>query len=166
MAPVDWNINCHPTIMPFSAHMQMRRSSIDKDWIGREANKVLDCLKKGLDPYDVADMLERWKDKHLPPQKKIVPLCYDWPFIYSFLFDWLGGETMGYLFQTKVRDVLVTANYLNDRADYKMLGLPYPKPEDFTYLAQTCEADYKKTMDIKKECLAVIKIYNHQLKQV
>lgn len=164
LAPLDWDLKCHKTILPFSANMQLRRRSIDKDWVGMEKTKIIESLKKGLDPYDVADMLEAWHDKYLPTNKKIVPLCYDWPFIYKFMDDWLGSETMDYLFQTKVRDVLITANFLNDRADFKMLGLPYPKPEDFTYLAQTCDGDYKRTMDIKKECLALIQIYNHQLK--
>lgn len=164
LAPLDWTLQTHKSILPFMAHMEMRRSGMDKDWIGREKIKIIESLKKGIDPYRVADTLEAWKDKFIGQTKRIVPLCYNWPFIRPFLEDWLGIETTKYIFQDKVRDLLVIANYLNDRADTKLMGLPYPKPEDFTYLAQTCDADYKQTMDCGKECLALIKMYDHMLR--
>lgn len=164
LAPLDWTLSTSKTILPFNAHMTMRRNSIDKDWVGRDKTKIIQSLKKGVDAYDVVDALEAWKEKNIKAGKRIVPLCYDWPFIKPFLVDWMGPQTVEYLFQPKVRDLIVIANYLNDRADIRLVGLPYPKPEDFQYLAQTCDTDYKNSMDCAKECLAIIKMYNHMLR--
>ena len=163
-APLDWNLNVHSKIRPFCANMQLRRGGIDKDFIKGDKQRIVESLKKGIDAYQVLDMWEEWKEQNVTPkEKRIVPLVYNWPNIRDYLIDWMGTETFKYMFQEKVRDILVIANYLDDKADSAMVGLPYPKPEDFIYVCNCCHVDFKWSMDIKKEALAVVGCYKNML---
>jgi len=86
--------------------------------------------ENAVDPYSAADTFEQWFDSlQLGRNKTLYTLTYDHGFVKPFLIDWLGTKTYDYIFDYRVRDVLGTTLFMNDRADISNTQIPYPKTE-------------------------------------
>jgi DNA polymerase III epsilon subunit-like protein len=120
-------------------------------------------MTNGLDYFTSADLFEAWFLKlGLPFRKKIIPLGQNYVFDRDFIIDWLGYETYSQFFAYDYRDTLVTAHYLNDKADAYNEMCPFPKA-NLKYLASQLKVSYEGAHDALHDCLITAKIYKAML---
>jgi hypothetical protein len=112
-----------------------RSNQYDRWKISKEA--YLDLLRDGLPAHYLVDCLDEWFHGVLamPERKRIYPVAYNWPYIYSFLLTWLGWQTCHDYFDERFRDLLSMSLTINDMADLRMDHIPYPD-NSFSYVCR------------------------------
>lgn len=151
--PIDSNLEMHKEILLFD--MQMK--PLDRDAIERGAGKPLydadryaRVLLQGYENEDVADKFYEWfKQIGLKPGKKIMPVCHDWFEQGSTLKNWLGIDVFDRIFDNRVRDVQLIANFINDNYDARAEPVPYSKT-DFRWIAK---AHYVESHEARRNAL-------------
>lgn len=131
VVPIDSQLDPMKDIVPFVCLIQPKDRYPDS-WT-EEAYKVHGIsrehlMKHGVGPWRAADTFEEWfKRLNIAPEKKIVPLGFNYPFDKNFIFDWLGPKTHQLLFGHRYRDVMPVVNYLNDLAAMELRPAPFPQ---------------------------------------
>lgn len=163
ICPMDHRlyVDPDPRMRPFIINLRPRRFCFDSEYI--KENKYNEIIQHGVDPFDAIDALVKWFEYiRLRQNKKIMPLAFNWPFVSSFLKDWLMAD-FDYIFDHQYRDLLSFATLLNDRNIYNLMqSVPYPKTR-LSYLASQCKIDYNKNYDIMRQAIAIMKVYKHML---
>ena len=163
VVPLDEQFRVHRDILPFTAMMKKRRHNINKEFLGHDYGKIEDILRKGLDPYFVADALLEWFDRYKKRfNKKIMVLAYNWALIRAFLIDWLGLETFEIIFDYRYRDIMSASIYLNDRAYWHSEDYPFPK-HNLVDICNRQHVDYHKKYDVMQQSMAIAEAYKKML---
>lgn len=90
--------------------------------------RMADLLTNGHDPYDAAELLVEWFERlSLGINKRIIPIGANYAFDRDFLIAWLGRKTYDYMFSVFFRDVIIEANFQNDRAGYHGKKFPHAR---------------------------------------
>lgn len=167
--PLDNNLDPHQDHVPFDALIRPdnpERYEEDARFVTREGlNKA---MLEGIDKEASADLFESWfENLQLPEKKRIVPLgvnfnYFDFPFIKA----WIGPRNAMHYFDSRCRDVMGAANFLNDRSDFQGEQTPFPK----TGLKDIChklgiEVIEGKRHDAVYDCLLAAQAYKALCKE-
>jgi hypothetical protein len=149
--------------MPFT--IPIRPRFVDR--IDRENSvkqeKLLHIMKHGIDHYDSGEMFLQWFERlKLKRTKKIVPLTYSWPEVRPYIWDWLGPLSADACFDYRYRDILSTANFLNDYNDWHIENCPFPKL-NFEYLCSCVKVDLIRPKEVMTNCMAIGEVYRNML---
>lgn len=162
--PLTRGFDPHKTKLPFLCYLKPRRHGVDYQYVKKI--DYVNCINKGADPYDVVDNLINWFERvRIKYGKKLMPICYDWPHIRSFLVDWLTQEEFDTIFDHQYRDLLSMATLTNDRRVWNLREHVYPKTK-LTYLASQTKTKLENPRDIKLQALAIAQIYQHMLEVI
>ena len=150
--------------MPFIADIIPRYNErIDRDDMPISHERMIHIMKHGLEHYTSGEMFLEWHAKlPLNFRKKLIPLAYNWPDTKPFVSEWLGPINMSNCFADSYRDILSTANYLNDYYDWHIENCPFPKT-NFQYLASCAKIERIKPFEPITDCLAIGQIYKHMV---
>lgn len=120
----------------------------------------------GLSYFESAELFESWFKKLGLGKKRIMPLCFDWPYIASYLKKWLSFPDFDDMFDYRHRDLLSITLAENDNAVYNFKDIPFPKV-DFSFICTTLGMEHRALqLPIMERCLAVGQAYmNYQLKR-
>ena len=162
IAPLTNHYGIHPKIIPFTTNLRQRRFGIDVDYLKQCATKIQPLLKTAVDPDRVADLFEIWFNRHVHPKKKIMVIAYNWNLLGRFYEDWLGYEHFLHYFDYRVRDLVSSSIYLNDRTERQCLSAPIPK-HDFGYIANCCDVHYLKSFDAPQQAFVMAEVYKNML---
>lgn len=165
--PVNAEFRPHKKILPFNTFMKPNIDAVDlEEFRRRERVRIVESALKGMDPYIAADRFDEWYGKiGLPPHKKIFVLSYDWTLKQQFISKWLGPVNYDSCFSNYYRDVIVAAQYSNDRADLLGEKAPYPKLH-LQYLISQTKSEGNSKQDSLWRCITILDIYKRMLKHV
>lgn len=110
-------------------HMGIKPENTNIRFTCEVTKKALaDKILHSKDAGSVGDVFISWFESlKLNPGKKIVPLAWNWPEMSIWLRNWLGNKTFDYIFDWRFRDVLGTANHINDTLDQSINDVVFPK---------------------------------------
>lgn len=128
---------------------------------------IVDAKLNGTDPWTAIDRLTEWFYKlNLPEKKKIIPLGFNFGFDSAFILNWLGGyASYGEFFRSDHRDVMTSALFLNDIADWFTEPVPFPK-FNLAYVAAKLGVEHsnEKAHDAVMDCLTTIECYRRMMR--
>lgn len=154
----------HACVPFYNQLCPFRPENIDFKTCTLSRTKLSDAVKNGLEPSLAADRLEEWwKSLELPPNKKIVPLCMNWPLMREYLHTWLGFENYRFLFSEEYRDLMAAAIHINDVRNQQSRQWIYPKPGVLSYIGNQHSVEIRNSDDIMQKTLAQIQIYRLML---
>ncbi len=158
--PLDGMLKPAKGITPFYCSIQPKRpENIDPDVMKKGRTIILDAMTNGLEAYRAADLFDEWyKHLNLGYEKRIAPLAQNWPFDCEFVSDWLGRESCKQYFDSRYRDSMVAATFMNDRADFQGEPLPHAKV-NLQYLASTYKVEHQRAHDALQDCIVTAEIY-------
>ncbi len=164
--PVDNFLRPSKLVYPFYHQIQpFRDEAIDYETASMTKEKIAHCKIHGLEPSLVADRLEEWvKSMNLPRNKKLVPLCYDWPTMRAYLTTWLGFHNFRALFSTEYRDIMATAIHTNDHRNLRAKPAKYPRVNESTYLANQHAIHFRMADDVMVKCLKIAETYHSMMR--
>jgi DNA polymerase III alpha subunit (gram-positive type) len=125
---LDHTMQADTDITPFDILIQPQHwNRIDQEARQKLGNTLPEAIETGIDPEAAIGILEHWITKHLqlPDKRRIVILGTNCQFDCGFLKEWLGYEHFNLYFDTRYRDVLAVANFLNDRANFSAEQIPF-----------------------------------------
>lgn len=168
-----WQISCVPLDSQFNVVEDLPIFDINirinhPERISPQVSKapIEDAMLNGLHPEAAYEAFEAWFDSlGCPEGKRLVPLAHNWGFEHRFYVSWLGYETFNHFFDTRARDTMQVATFLQDRADFdgehipfaggvrlqdlaKDLGIPYDR-----YALHTAVYDSALAAQVYKELL-------------
>lgn len=167
--PLDCFIKPRKDVLPFNVLIQPehpRRASADAKRINKD--KWENVLRHGIDTEKVKDLLEDWITKLGLPytkwgtQKRIIPLAQNYAFDKAFIQKWLGVDMYNHWFDSRHRDTLQTAQYLNDLANMQNEPVPFPK-QNLTYLCNCLDVEIIGAHDALVDAKATAECYRKML---
>ena len=152
------------TIMPFTVPIRPRYiDRIDRENMSVTQDHLIHIMKYGVDHYTAGEMFLQWFEKlKLKRTKKIVPLTYSWPEVRPYIWDWLGALNADSCFDYRYRDILSTANFLNDYNDWHIENCPIPKLH-FEYICSSMKVDLIRPKLVMTNCKAIGEVYKAML---
>lgn len=158
--PLNASLKPLQTVMPFYVNMKPKRpENADKAALKANGLELAAVVLNGLDPWKCVDMFEEWFGRlQLPEKKKIVPLAHNWIFDQGFVSEWIGPQSFQHFFDFHYRDSMVSAEYLNDRADFHNERYPYPKVS-LDYVCNVLGVVNVKAHDALADCVATAECY-------
>jgi len=168
--PLNSELNPHKGILPFYTNLQPKRpDNIDSEDFNRyylNLEKLLKIMSGGIDAYRAADLFEEWYQKiNLKYGKKLSVLSHDWTHKKEFLIDWLGPVNFESYFDYRYRDLIPAALFANDRAEFMMEQIPYPKTNLAHLCSQTKTEHENRMTDLLLNCVAMAECYRRMLKE-
>lgn len=164
--PLGFDLRPDKKRLPFELMLVPRRpENIDFDAVKVNKKNINRLLAGGIDPDRGADLFDEWcKRLKMPEKCKISPLAHNWPFDRAFIIDWLGPLNFEHWIDSRYRDTMATALYLNDKADFHGEHYPFPKVH-LRYCASQCGiyANENKMHDAVYDCITTAEIYRHQV---
>jgi DNA polymerase III epsilon subunit-like protein len=129
VVPLDAKLERMQGVPIFNVMLQLKRpQNLDPGAMKINGIDLTELQINGIEPWGAASMFERWfDDLGLAPGKKISPLAKNWPFDRGFIQDWLGRTTFEHIFHHQHRDLQPVALFLNDRAEFQIQQIPFPK---------------------------------------
>lgn len=126
------------------------------------------AVKSGLPQEKGLEIFEDWLMRMpIPEGKRLVPVAHNWPFDSNFLRVWMGYESHNQYYDSRVRDTMQVASYLNDRADFAGDTIPFPKNLQLSTLAARLDIEIDGRLhDSLYDCLLTAKIYRTLLTEV
>lgn len=163
--PLDSSVKPYKGIVPFYVEMLPKRpDNIDYKEINIPKLDFFKLMQNAHPADRMADLFDEWYAKlQLKPGKKLIPVCYQWGPLYSFLEDWLGYKHLEHYFSNEVRDVSTICMYENDRADNQIEQVPYPKHESLSNLCWRHNINNKRSTDPMNDCAALAELYKRLL---
>ena len=127
------------------------------------------AIQNGLPKEVAVDLFEDWFTNRLEldDDKRITPLAQNWKFDFEFLGELLGWELRNLRFDSRSRDTLTTAQFLNDQADFDAEKIPFPKSLQLSYLARALgiEVEQDMTHDALYDCHLTAEVYRTMVKE-
>src|SRR5690606_34944990 len=116
LLPLDSKLDISSTLKPFDLLIKPRYPDrIDRSFA--HSKRLADAVATGIDSIAAFELFEHWfQGLNLLPNKRLVPLGTNLMFDLSFLYHWMGHLTYNEYFDSRIRDLMVTALFLNDRA--------------------------------------------------
>jgi hypothetical protein len=163
--PLDSFFRPNKKIMPFHFEIAPRHPDrIDKETMTVSDKRMLHYKAYGTDSFKAGDAFGEWFDRiGFLPGKGIIPLAYDWPKIRPFIYNWLGPFNADTSFNYRYRDILSTANFLNDYYDFKINNCPFPKV-DFQYICSSVGIPRPKPQEPLTDCKIIGEVYHAMLR--
>lgn len=162
IVPIDYNLERVRGILPFHCDICPRHiDRINTKTMSVTMDKMKRITTHGLKDYIAADLLEKWFDRfELNRKKRIAPLSYNWPRLYSYICTWLGQDGAEYVFDYRYRDLLPMSLFLNDYYDRRIDNVPFAK-NDFYYLLTSFNIERIKGRGATTltDCAAMIELY-------
>jgi DNA polymerase III epsilon subunit-like protein len=160
--PLNSQLEPHKGILPFEMTMKPMKNieDIDMKALGVNRQRLTKIMTNSLTPDRVADLFIRWYEKlNLGSNRRLSPLAHNWVFDCPFIRDWLGPATFDLIFDGRFRDVMSTANFINDRAEFMgAIRIPYPKVK-LTYLASQMNIDHSDAHNALPDCRITAAVY-------
>lgn len=162
--PLNSHIEPLKDVLPFYQHIKpehperaekkaMAVHKIDMDWL----------LIHASDQWKVAELLDEWWTAlDLPFQRTLVPLAQNWQYEAGFLKAWLGVEQFHQFFHAYVRDTMLTAIYLRDRAYANGEAIPFQRV-NLSALCRHYSIVNVKPHDALSDAVAEAEVYKHML---
>lgn len=158
------NLEPLKTVTPFYLNLTPKRpENIDRQAMQINRLDFTEIVKNSIDPDVAADMFDEWFErldlgmagsKH----KKIMPLWSNGGFDKGFLVDWLGKEHYEHYFHFHERDTQSLALSINDRYDFHVEPVPFPKV-GLGYLASCFNIVNEKAHDALADCVTTARVY-------
>ena len=166
----SWNEIVQISICPLDASLEVSKIYpvfdvwIKPEWperISQEARYksgtvIQKACDTGIDKFAAADLFENWFSLlGLPEKKRVVPLGFNYSaFDKGMIIDWIGWEHYNAVFDSKVRDLFVIANMMNDWADFNAMPIPFPRWMTLTAVARKLGVDVDdcRTHDSLYDC--------------
>jgi DNA polymerase III epsilon subunit-like protein len=157
--PLDEKLEPDKNFVPYNLDLICKRpENIDETAI-KNKGRFLKSQISGIDPWYALDLLDEWFLKlKLGFKKMISPLAQNWVFDRSFLFEWMGKETFNQYLDSRFRDCMSTALYLNDVADFEAEQTPFPKV-NLAYLCSQMKIDHERAHDAFEDCIVTAQVY-------
>lgn len=158
--PLNPMLEPNKAFLPFYMSMKPERmDNIDPKAAKLGLTDLTHLLLKALPTDRVQDYFVEWFEKlNLAPGKKIVPVAHNFFFDRSMLMKWLGQDLYDSIFHFHPRDTMVTAAFLNDRADSGCRDLPYTR----LGLKNVCSKhniEIPNAHDALADCIATAQLY-------
>lgn len=170
--PLDANFDPRQDVLPFNLILKpVYPERAERKAMERIGNwsAIMDACIRGIDQDKAKDLLEDWiKTLNIPlgkygTPKKIRPLGQNYSFDRSFIQHWLGMNTYEHYFDYHYADTMIAANYLNDRAAFHAMLVPYSKV-DLTWLASRHKIK-RERHDALHDALTAAKTYRAMCQQ-
>ncbi len=126
--------------------------------------KLPELINKGHTPDKAVQMFEDWVKRlelGITPSgtpKRIIPLAHNWAFDKPFLQDWLGYGYFDELVDSRARDTMCIANFLNDHASFHAETVPYSKCT-LSWLASKLGIPHEYAHNALQDCLVTVQVY-------
>lgn len=158
--PLDNQYKPQKKCMPFSLTMRPRRpENVNLDALSISKSNYAHILNNSLESSRVADLFVEWFEKlNLGFNRRLSPLGHNYPFDRNFLIDWLGPLTYDLIFDSRFRDTMATALYINDVADMQSQRIPYAKV-NLSWLAKQHNIDHKDAHSALPDCRITAEVY-------
>lgn len=129
IVPLDANLNIRQDVPIYEQYIRPRYPDrIDSGAVMVSKNVVAKAMEVGHDAEIAQDLFEYWYAKlNLPLEKRIIPLGSNYGYDRDFMQAWLGGENYNFYFDSRCRDLMIVAAYLNDRSDFQGEQTPFNK---------------------------------------
>lgn len=140
--PMDKFLRSHPELILFNMKMRIEMPE-EIDWKQTRLTRpeVGELIQVGIHRDTVAEYFLKWfNEMELPFRKKVIPVCYDWPYVRSVLHGWLGEEIFKEIFLEDYRDPLAAAHYINDWNDMRSEVPPFSK-QDLRWIAKKLDVE-------------------------
>lgn len=166
--PLNAKLEPLKTTTPFYLNLTPKRpENIDRHAMRINRLDAAKLIQNSIDPDVAADMFDEWFErlnlglagsKH----KKLMPLWSNGGFDKSFLLDWLGKEHYNHYFHFHERDTQALALSMNDRFDFHVEQIPFPKV-GLNYLASCFGIENENAHDALSDCITTAKVYKAML---
>lgn len=156
------------SVMPFYMNLTpLRPENADRDAMRINQLDMAKLINNSVHPDVASDLFDQWFERlDLPVggrvHKKIMPLWSNGGFDKGFLIEWLGKEHYDHYFHFHERDTQAFALSLNDRHDFHVEKLPFPKV-GLNYLASCFNIENEIAHDALSDCLTTAKVYKAML---
>lgn len=166
--PLDGNLQPLKTVQPFYLNLTPQRiENIDAKAMKITKLTLAGMILNSTNPDTAADLLEDWFTKlNLPitsnSHKRIAPLWSNGSFDKSFLIEWLGRDTYNHYFYFQERDTQALALSINDRFDFHVEKIPFPKV-GLPYLASCFNVVNENAHDALSDCYTTAEVYRRML---
>jgi hypothetical protein len=162
--PLNHSYRPHPEFTPFNLTMKpnfpvdLKVAGLNKPRFDEQ------YVVGGLDSIKVAELaLDWWRRIRAKPDKRLVPVVWDWPSKKPWLEYWLDGEYLE-IFADTHRDIMSVMHFLNDRDDYHGTDIRY-KVGGFTNLVKGSGLDLIDRNSLMSNCKAISDVYRYMLHQ-
>jgi len=123
-----------------------------------------EAINRGMDSMKAIDRFCEWFDSlNLAKGKKIAPLGHNYGFDKSFITKWLGDDLYNLMFDYHVRDSVIAAHYLNDRAYFRNEKQPFSK-QSLAYCCRELNVENQSAHTAIGDCLATAEVYRKMLR--
>ena len=157
--PLNSDLRPLEGVRPFYSMMQPQHPERADEAAMRVHGLTLAELADAPHPDRVADYLIEWFGRlDMPIERNLVPLAANGIFEAGFLLAWLGEPLKHRLFSPLIRDVMITALAINDRAFFAAEKCPFNR----VGLASLCThfgVVNQKPHDALSDCLAEAEVY-------
>lgn len=127
--PLDANLEIRQDVPIFEQYIRPRfPQRIDSASVLVSKNVVAKAIESGHDAEIAQDLFEYWVGRlNLPLNKRIIPLGSNYGYDRGFIQEWLGRENYDHYFDSRGRDLMIVASFLNDRSDFQGVQTPFNK---------------------------------------
>jgi hypothetical protein len=156
--PLNSQFNLARDVVPYYTDIKPLKSGYDHKYLKKEHYiNLLNCTQT---PQTAAELFDKWMENKikLSEDKKLLPVCYNWPLIRPFIKNWLGNENFNYYFHERFRDILPIALYCNDYYDSIGRDVPYLKTI-LRAMAKRLHVEYHRHNECILQCKTISEIY-------
>lgn len=171
IVPLTSNFERRKDVLPFYIEMcPDHPERADKEAMDVSRLKLAEIAIRGHDKEKAKDLLMDWVKKLKLPctkygtPKRIIMLGQNITFDKPFIVKWLGMDMFNEYFDSRMRDTMVVANYLNDRAGMHAEKVPYPKV-NLAWLAKTHNIEHSRAHDALQDCMVAAQVYKKMCEQ-
>lgn len=164
VVPLTYDLEPDTKINPFICEMAPSKFD-DIDWTYINQRKMYDLADNAMNKNTALDLFVEWIERlHLGTGKRIMPLAHNWCFDKQFLEEWMGPQSYNYYIDSRYRDLMAVANFINDTDDAHATPYHFPKQQlgyicnclgiEFdTTMAHDAHYDAVKTAEAYKKCM-------------
>lgn len=165
IVPLDSNIKPRKDVLPFYIEIapeHPERMAVEAMEVSKL--RVAEIVLRGHDPEKAKDLLTEWVAKLKLPctkygtPKRILLLGHNISFDKAFILRWLGVDMFNEIFDSRIRDTMIAALYLNDRAGMHVNPVPFPKV-NLAWMAKTFTIPHEQAHDALQDCLVTAEVY-------
>lgn len=171
LLPLDSNINIRKDVLPFYIELiPDNPERMDLESMEISKLKLAELALRGHDREKAKDLLVEWVKKLQLPctkygtPKRVLLLGHNIVFDKPFIIKWLGLALFNEIFDSRVRDTMIAANYLNDRAAMHSEKVPFPKV-NLAWMAKTFTISHERAHDALQDCIVTAEVYKKLLMQ-
>ena len=169
--PVDNNLKIPDNVAPFDMYIRPENPNRMEPEALRKFGKDNwnNVMQHGMPGEKVHDLFYEWAFNKLGVQegKRITPMAHNWPFDAGFLKEFFGFEPFNAFFDSRVRDTMSVACFMNDQADFDGENIPFPENLRLSHLARKLGIEVDKDMlhNSLYDCQITLEVYKAMIKE-